>query len=176
MNLRQFHLEVFVLVMAVLDVDADVLALLPSVFGSPSYCCSVVGSVVVCVDAAADSFGVLCGGLYVAGNGTAVRAVVNLFNPLLLMMSINCLLYFSGIGRLLVVLERKTFFAIPRSVSPDAVSLPSQIAGRNLFSSFGRSFTSGRGLFLHIHIVVFDVLCSIFCRSRCCRLHVLHIY
>ena len=70
-------------------------------------------------------------------------AVGNLFSPLLLMMSISCLLYFSGIGCLLIVLARMTFVAMPRSVSPDAVSLPSQIAGRNLFSSFGRSFTFG---------------------------------
>ena len=55
----------------------------------------------VCVDAAADSFVVLGGGLYVAGNDTAGPAAGNLFNPLLLMMSINCLLYFSGIGCLL---------------------------------------------------------------------------
>ena len=56
---------------------------------------------------------------------------------------INSLLCFSGIGCLLIVLARITFVAIPRSVSPDAVSLPSQIFGRNLFSNFGRSFTLG---------------------------------
>ena len=81
--------------------------------------------------------------MYATGSGTAVPAVGNLFSPLLLMTSINCLLYFSGIGCLLIALERTTFVAIPRSVSPVAVSLPSHIAGRNLFSSFGRSFTFG---------------------------------
>ena len=106
-------------------------------------CCTVVCSPVLCIDAAAESFDVLGGGLYATGSGTVVPAVGNLFNPLLLMMSINCLLYFSGIGCLLFVLDRTTFVAMPRSVSPDAVSLPSQIAGRNLFSSLGRSFTCG---------------------------------
>ena len=81
--------------------------------------------------------------MYATGNGTVVPAVGNLFSPLLLMMSINCLLYFSGIVCLLIVLERTTFVAMPRSVSPVAVSLSSQIAGRNLFSNFGRSFTCG---------------------------------
>ena len=100
-------------------------------------------SPVVCVDAAAEPFGVLGGGLYATGSGTVVPGVGNLFSPLLLMMSINCLLCFSGIGCLLIVLDRTTFVATPRSVSPVAVSLPSQIAGRNLFSSFGRSFTCG---------------------------------
>ena len=64
-------------------------------------CCTVVCSPVVCVDAAAESSGVLGGGLYATGSGTVVPAVGNLFSPLL------------------------------------------QIAGKNLFSSFGRSFTCG---------------------------------
>ena len=136
-------------------------------------CCTVVCSSVVCVAAAAESFCVLGGGLYATGNGTVVPAVGNLFNPLLLMTSINCLLYFSGSGCLLIVLERTTFVAMPRRVSPVAVSLPSQIAGRNLFSSFGR--VVGKGLFLQIHTVVFGVLCSIFCKSLCCHLHVSRI-
>ena len=61
----------------------------------------VGASPVVCVDAAAESSGVLGGGLYATGSGTVVPAVGNLFSPLL------------------------------------------QIAGKNLFSSFGRSFTRG---------------------------------
>ena len=136
--------------MVVLDVDVDVLVPLPlhgeSVIGDRGCCCcccTVVCSPVVCVDAAAESFGVLGGGLYATGSGTVVPAVGNLLSPLLLMMSINCVLYFSDIGCLLIVLERTTFVAMPRSVSPVAVSLPSQIAGRNLFSNFGGSFTCG---------------------------------
>jgi len=68
--------------------------------------------------------------LYDAVHGTAVPAAGNLFNPLLLMLFINCLWCFSGIGCLLIVLDRPTFVAMPRGVSPDAMSLPSQIPGR----------------------------------------------
>ena len=69
--------------------------------------------------------------------------VANFASPLLLMTSINCLLYFSGCGCLRMVLARMTLLTIPRSVSPDAVSLPSQIAGMNRGSSFGRSLCVG---------------------------------
>ena len=97
------------------------------------------------MDAAAESFYALCGGLYATGGGTDVPALGNLFSPLPLKMLINCLLYFSGIGRLFDCSGWCNFcgYAMPRSVSPDAVSLPSQTAGRNLFSIFGRSFTLG---------------------------------
>ena len=42
----------------------------------------------------AESCGVLGGGLYATCSGTVVPAVGNLFSPLLLMISIRCLLYF----------------------------------------------------------------------------------
>ena len=69
--------------------------------------------------------------------------VANFDSPLLLMASINCLLYFSGCGCLRMVLAQMTLLTMPRSVSPDAVSLPSQIAGMNRGSSFGRSLCVG---------------------------------
>ena len=47
----------------------------------------------------------------------------------LLMTSKSCLLYFSGRGIRRIVLARTTLLAMPRSVSPVVVSLPSQIAG-----------------------------------------------
>ena len=68
--------------------------------------------------------------LYDAVHGTAVPAG-NLFNPLLLMLFINC-----GVGCLLIVLDRPTFVAMPRGVSPDAMSLPSQIPGRKSCPQF----------------------------------------
>ena len=39
------------------------------------------------MDAAAESFYALCGGLYATGGGTVVLALGNLFSPLPLMMS-----------------------------------------------------------------------------------------
>lgn len=59
MGLEQCLLEVLFLAVVTLDVHADVLALLPLVISSRG-CCSVC-SLVVCVDAAADSFCVGCG-------------------------------------------------------------------------------------------------------------------
>ena len=63
--------------------------------------------------------------------------------PVWLMMSNICLSYFSGLGMRLIVLALMTLLLMPRSVSPVAVSLPSQIALKKRCSIFGSCLTVG---------------------------------
>ena len=132
------------------------------------------------MDAAAESFYALCGGLYATGGGTVVPALGNLFSPLPLMMLINCLSYFSGIGRLLIALDGATFVAM---LCPGVFLLmlclcQAKLLGEICFPSLvGPSrWVVRKGLFLKIRILVFDALCSIFCRSLRRHLHLLHIF
>ena len=61
----------------------------------------------------------------------------------LLMTSRSCLLYFSGLTCRLMVLDLTTMLKMPKVFSFVDVSLPSQIAGKNLASIFGICFAVG---------------------------------
>ena len=87
--------------------------------------------------------GCLAGVLFGAGmirtpgaDGVGVMGVV-------LITSINCLLYFSSFACLLIVLALITLLLMPRMFSFVDVSLPSQMAGRNFASIFGKLLTVG---------------------------------
>ena len=69
----------------------------------------------------------------------AVRVVIGA----LLMTSKSCLLYLSGLICLLVALDLTTLLEMPKMFSLVEVSLPSQIAGKNLASIFGICFAVG---------------------------------
>ena len=60
-----------------------------------------------------------------------------------LMMSINCLLYLSGLICLRMVLALITLLLMPSMLEFVEVSLPSQMAGQNLASIFGICFAGG---------------------------------
>ena len=63
--------------------------------------------------------------------------------PVLLMTSKICLSYLSGLGMRLFVLALTILLLMPRSVSPVAVSLPSQTALKKRCSIFGSCLTVG---------------------------------
>ena len=99
------------------------------------------GVIVICsLDVSVVVVGHLGGWKTIGGRSCAcdVGGVV-MVCPVLLMMSNMCLSYsyLSGLGMHLIVLALATLLPMPRSASPVAVSLPSQMALKKCCSIFG---------------------------------------
>ena len=106
-------------------------------------CAAVVGNGCSCWRSVCVSV-VACGLAIIFAVGIMTKLdAVGVVIGVLLMTSRSCLLYFSGLTCLRMVLDLTTLLVMPKMFSFVEVFLPSQIAGKNLASIFGICFAVG---------------------------------